>query len=245
MFTRGRKRKGSRGRERESRRVCGTRVRRRRTGSELDEERRLANEREGGSTVGGTGGGRIRLAREKEGCSRRDSDGDIVEAHAHMRASRAHTRARRRMHTEPSSALQTARLPPRTFGKINRIQEKPMVRQASGALSSSTLVFPLFLSLTRLRSRSFSFTLSLSISLPSARRPPCFSPRLSRAHAVSVFVASSDEERERLACTHWRSTEIAAMRARTTAKDGDKDEGSVRGARGRGGRRGLVCESIR
>lgn len=35
------------------------------------------------------------------------------------------------------------------------------------------------------------------------------------------------------------------MRARTTAKDGDKDEGSARGLEGKRGGRRIVCERLR
>lgn len=186
-------------------------------------------------TVGG-----IRLAREKEGSGRWDGDGDIVEAHIHMRAP-SNTRASGCTLGRRARALQAARLPPRTFGKINRIQEKPMVRQASGALSSPPpSPFP-----SCSLSSSFSLFpfpslfLSVSFQLCSASLSPTTLPAspaasLARAHAaVSVYAAARDKERERLACIHWRSTEIGGMRARTMAKDGDKDDGGKGGLEGR------------
>lgn len=69
---------------------------------ELNEERRLANEREERSAGGG-----IRLAREKEGPSRWESDGDIVEAHIHIHTPHTHTHSPMDAHTEPSSSRTT------------------------------------------------------------------------------------------------------------------------------------------
>jgi len=136
--------------------------------------------------------GGIRLAREGEGIQRSDEDGDTVEGRTH-RAAR---------HTATG-------LPPRTFGKINRIQEKsPMVRQASRSplLSFSHIFLPLSLSQ------------SLFCRLPLVH-PPRLSRALVRARAVSVFARATKRGRARV-CT--LATEMGGMRARTTAKDGDK-----------------------
>lgn len=161
--------------------VCARRTRTARVGrgsSPRERERRRT------ITVGG-----IRLAREKEGSGRWDGDGDIVEAHIHMRAP-SNTRASGCTLGRQARALQTARLPPRTFGKINRIQEKPMVRQASGALSSpppssfpscslsssfSLLPFPSLFP-------SVSFQLC-SASLSLTTLPASLAASLARAHA--------------------------------------------------------------
>lgn len=237
MFTRGRKRKGSREKPDG---VCRACVCQRRTTQVGREKRRLANEREERSAGGG-----IRLAREEEGSSRWNSDGDIVEAHIHIQT--PYTLASGCTLSRQARALQTARLPPRTFGKINRIQEKPVVRQASGALSSSALIFPLFLSLSLHLFLSLPSPLYLSISLlplfhplPSLPLVAC----LTRTRGIRVRHCSRQREGE-LAYIHWRSTEIGGMRARTTAKDGDKDKRSEREARGKEERRRIVCERIR
>lgn len=199
----------------------------------MDEERRLANEREGGSTVGGTGGGRIRLAREKEGCSRRDSDGDTSKpTHTCAHPARTHARAggctlsRQAHYRLPDSHHEL-------LEKSIEYKKSPWCARRAEPFPLPPSSFPSFsLSPVFVLALSLSPYLFLSLSPPPAARPA--SRRVSRARTRYPCVASSDEERERLACTHWRSTEIAAMRARTTAKDGDKDEGSVRGARGRG-----------
>lgn len=182
--------------------VCARRTRTARVGrgsSPRERERRRT------ITVGG-----IRLAREKEGSGRWDGDGDIVEAHIHMRAP-SNTRASGCTLGRQARALQTARLPPRTFGKINRIQEKPMVRQASGALSSPPpSSFPscsLSSSFSLLPSPSPfpSVSFQLCSASLSAHYPSRFSRRISRARtrAVSVCAAARDKERESLACIHW------------------------------------------
>lgn len=220
MFTRGRKRKGSSEMEiQRMRGVCARRTRTARVGrgsSPRERERRRT------ITVGG-----IRLAREKEGSGRWDGDGDIVEAHIHMRAP-SNTRASGCTLGRQARALQTARLPPRTFGKINRIQEKPMVRQASGALSSPLHPRRFPPALSRLRSRSFPFPLSFSPSLSSSVLPPfrplhpsCFSRRISRARTRGICVR--------------RCSAIKRGRARvyTLAIDGDRRHACTHDGQGR------------
>lgn len=209
------------------------------------------------SEIGEICRGGIRLAREKEGFSRWDSEGSISSKPTHIHARVFHTHIYTRTSgctpSRQARALQTARLPPRTFGKINRIQEKPMVRQASGALSPlPPSSFP-SLSLSRPRSRSFSFSLPpspclfLSISLLPPFRPPTLpaSRRVSHAHTRYPCSRRCSRQREgELACIHWRSTEIGGMRARTTAKDGDKDKGSEREVGGKDAERRRLCANV-
>lgn len=144
--------------------------------------------------------------------------------HTHARAP-SNTRASGCTLGRQARALQTARLPPRTFGKINRIQEKPMVRQASGALSSpppasfpscslpssfSLLPFPSLL-------LSVSFQLCSASLSPHCTRFPLLSRRISRARSTRgicvrrcsaikrgrarVYTLAIDGDR-RHACTH-------------------------------------------
>lgn len=80
--------------------MCGVRARRTRTARVGRGPSPRERERRRTITVGG-----IRLAREKEGSGRWDGDGDIVEAHIHMRGALQHSR--KRMHTGPSGSRTT------------------------------------------------------------------------------------------------------------------------------------------
>lgn len=180
-------------------------------------KRRREKERE---NLEGRWGGDKTSAREREIISVERRQRDISS-----KLSRTHTRLNIHIHWAVKLAHYRLpeRLPPRTFGKINRIQEKPMVRQASRSpLSSASLVF------------SFSLFPSLSLSLfPSATLSPITLPAphatsLSRARARYSCLLTT-KRGYKLASIHWRSTEIGDMRARTMAKDGDKDKRGVGG----------------
>jgi len=104
----------------------------------------------------------------------------------------------------------------------------PPLSFLSFCLSSSFSLF-LFLSLL------LSLYLSISV-LPPFRPLPSLLLAASLARTRGIRVRRCLRRREgELACIHWRSTEIGGMRARTTAKDGDKKsrkEGLERGKRG-------------
>lgn len=198
--------------------VCARRTRTARVGrgsSPRERERRRA------ITVGG-----IRLAREKEGSGRWDGDGDIVEAHIHMRAP-SNTRASGCTLGRQARALQTARLPPRTFGKINRIQEKPMVRQASGALSSPPpSSFPSC-------SLSSSFSLLPFPSLfPSVSFQLC-SASLSPTTLPASLAASLARAHPRYLCTPLLAIKRGRARVYTLAIDGDRRHACTHDGQGR------------
>lgn len=201
-FTRGRKRKGSR--ETDScLGVWSTRASEE-DDARLDEERRLAIERERSDEAVTGGQGRIRLAREKEGSSRRESDGDIVEAHVHMHRASTHSPA------DAHRAVKLAhyRLPDSHHGLLEKSIEYKKSPWCARRAEPSPLPPSSFPSFSLSLSSSFVLFLSLSLSVtaylflylssafPFAHHPPCYSPHLSRAHAISVFVTVRDEERE-------------------------------------------------
>lgn len=192
--------------------MCGTCARRRRTGR----VERGPSPRQGEREEKSAGEG-IRLARERK----RDLVGGTATAisskptytYTHPTHANGCTLGRQ------ARALQTARLPPRTFGKINRIQEKPMVRQASGALSSSTLIFSVFLSL----SSSYSLFLSFSLPLAPASLSPTTLPasrRISCAHT-------------RYPCSPLLATKRGRTRVYTLAIDGDRRHACTHDGQGR------------
>lgn len=152
----------------------------------------LANGREKEEeNLEGARGGDKTGARGREIISIERRRRDIVEALTYI-----HARSNVHIHRAVKLARYRLpeRLPPRTFGKINRIQEKPMVRQASRIpLSFASLVFSLSLFLSP--------SLSLFLPLPPSRPPPFLplSPRLSLARARGIRVCPRQREGE-LAC---------------------------------------------
>lgn len=138
--------------------------------------------------------GGIRPAREGEGFRRSDEDGDTVEVRTHTHSytcTPVHTHKCTTLeYTEPRTT-QTAGLPPRTFGKINRIQEKP--HGAPGESKRSLILLPHL---------SASLVLSFPPSVPPSRPPssvPLTCSRLrARARAVSVFARAQREGESRV-----------------------------------------------
>jgi len=189
-------RERDRGRERESLAVQHERTRRRGITRDEDRPSRMREKERGKMPEGG-----IRLAREGEAMHRRsDEDGDTVEVRTRTPA-RARARVHTYTHTHRAAHHTAAGLPPRTFGKINRIQEKsPMVCQASRSpLLSFSRIFP-----------HLSFSPSLLPCLPLVH-PPCLSRALTRARYPYLLVQQREGE---LACVHWRQRREVCVHAR-------------------------------
>lgn len=162
----------------------------------------------------------IRPAREGEEFCRSDEDGDTAEF-THTR-SRARARAQTLSHTEPQRATQPLDSHHELLEKSIEYKKSPMVRQASRSplLSFSHIFLPLSLSP------------SLLLCLPPVHYPPCLSRALAlarsrvraraRAREISVWVRSCRGGGESRVCTLAIDGDRRYMRARTTAKDGDK-----------------------
>lgn len=157
---------------------------------ELNEVRRLANEGEERSAGGG-----IRLAREREGCSRRDSDGGIVEAHTHIHT--PYTLASGCTHR--AVKLAHYRLP----DSHHELLEKSIEYKKSPWCARQAEPFPLPPSSSSLASASLSpTTLPASHRISRAHtRYPCSSLLVTKRGRARVYTLAIDGDR-RHACTH-------------------------------------------
>lgn len=153
--------------------------------------------------------------REKERLYRWNEDSEI-----YRRSSRAHIHASTYTFTGTSSSRTTdcqRDSHHELLEKSIEYKKSPWCVRRVGALSPPPpSSFP---------SLSFSPFLSPFLLLPPSRPSPFLPllPRLFLARARGIRVCSRQREGE-LTSIHWRSTEIDDMRARTTAKDGDKDK---------------------
>lgn len=185
----------------------------------------LANGREKEEeNLEGARGGDKTGARGREIISIERRRRDIVEALTYI-----HARSNVHIHRAVKLARYRLpeRLPPRTFGKINRIQEKPMVRQASRIpLSFASLVFSLSLFLSPSLSRPSPFTTLSSTTLPA---PLAASLSLSRARAVSVFARDKERASSRVYPDDRRrwAIRVHARRPRTEIRTREGSVGTV------------------
>lgn len=209
------------------------------------------------SEIGEIYRGGIRLAREKEGFSRRDSEGAISSkpTHIHARVFHTHTHTRARADAHRAVKLAHYRLPDshhELLEKSIEYKKSPWcARRAEPSLLFHPHLSPLYLSPVLVLALSHSLSLRLPVSfslslfcLPFAHLPSLLlAVSLARTRGIRVRRCSRQREGE-LACIHWRSTEIGGMRARTTAKDGDKDKGSEREVGGKNAGRRRLCANV-